>query len=158
MKVYCPALLSGKYFPNKFAHRAVQGGQNISPPVLWGEVPPETRSFVLSIIDRHPEARNWVHWFVINIPYQVREIHERASGDRERLPTGAQEMRNSYGDLGYGGPNPPRGSGQHLYAITLRALRIDTIPVGPFATPQECEDEIRGNVLATGFVTGILQR
>jgi phosphatidylethanolamine-binding protein (PEBP) family uncharacterized protein len=141
MKVYCPTLLSGKYFPTKYAHKEIQGGQNISPPVLWGDVPPETRSFVLSIID---------------IPYQYREVAEHASGDRERLPTAAQEMRNSSGDLGYAGPNPSRGSGQHLYEISIRALTIDSLPVGPFATTQECEDEIQGHVLATGFTTGIL--
>jgi Raf kinase inhibitor-like YbhB/YbcL family protein len=156
MKVYCPTLLSGKYFPTKYAHKEIQGGQNISPPVLWGDVPPETRSFVLSIIDRHRAANNRVHWFVINIPYQYREVAEHASGDRERLPTAAQEMRNSSGDLGYAGPNPSRGSGQHLYEISIRALTIDSLPVGPFATIQECEDEIQGHVLATGFTTGIL--
>ena len=158
MKVYCPALLSGKYFPNRFAHKEMQGGQNISPPILWGDVPPETRSFVLSITDRHPAAHNWIHWFVINIPRAYREIPERASGDRERLPSAAQEMRNSFGDLGYGGPNPGRGSGPHSYELTLQALSIDSLSVGPFATPQECEEEMRGKVLGKGSMLGYLQR
>jgi Raf kinase inhibitor-like YbhB/YbcL family protein len=158
MKVYCPALLSGKYFPNKFAHVTLEGGQNISPPVLWGEVPPDARSFVLSIVDLHPAARNWIHWFVINIPRHYREIPEHASGDRERFPSAAQEMRNSFGDLGYGGPNPLRGSGLHPYEFTVRALSIDSLSVGPFATPQECEEEMRGKVLASGSMKGYLQR
>ena len=158
MKVYCPALLSGKHFPNKFAHGTVQGGQNISPPILWGEVPPDTRSFVLSIIDRHPAAQNWIHWYVINIPRHYREMPERAAGDRERFPVAAQEMRNSFGDLGYGGPHPARGSGMHPYELIVQALSIESLSVGPFSTTQECEEEMRGKVLATGSTTGFLQR
>ncbi|MEW6511818.1 MAG: YbhB/YbcL family Raf kinase inhibitor-like protein [Bacteroidota bacterium] len=158
MKVYCSGLLSGKYFPNKYAHRNVVGGQNISPPVQWGDVPQGTRSFVLSMIDRHPAAKNWNHWYVINIPHTLRELTERASGTRERMPPGAMELRNSFGDLGYGGPNPPKNSGPHEYVITVIALSVDSIPVGPYSTPEECELEMEGYVLARGSVTGIFQR
>jgi hypothetical protein len=158
VKVYCPALLSGKYFPNKYSHRSVQGGQNISPPVLWGEVPPGTRSFVLSIIDRHPAARNWVHWYVINIPHTLREISERASGDRAKMPPGSMELRNSFGDLGYGGPSPSKNSGPHEYGISVLALSVDSLPVGPYSTPEECEEEMHGNVLARASAAGIFQR
>lgn len=158
MKVYCPALLSGKYFPNKYAHRNIQGGQNISPPVLWGEVPPGTRSFVLSVIDRHPTARSWIHWYVINIPHSLREIAERASGDRSRMPTGSMELRNSFGDLGYGGPSPNKNTGAHEYEITMMALSVESLPVGPYSTPEECEEEMRGTVLARGTAVGIFQR
>lgn len=158
MKVFCPALLSGKYFPNKYAHRSIQGGQNISPHVLWGEVPPGTRSFVLSIADRHPAARNWIHWYVINIPHSLREIAERASGDRAKMPPGSMELRNGFGDLGYGGPSPLKNTGPHEYVITVLALSIESLPVGPYSTPEECEEEMHGNVLARAAAVGIFQR
>jgi Raf kinase inhibitor-like YbhB/YbcL family protein len=158
VKVYCPALLSGKYLPNKFAHKSVQGGQNVSPSVQWGDVPAGTKSFVLSIIDHHPSAKNWTHWFVINIPHTIREITERASGVRERMPLGALELRNSFGDLGYGGPHPQKNSGPHEYVMSVRALSIEAVPVGPFSTPQECEQEMRGKILGIGSVVGIFQR
>ena len=95
MKVYCPALLSGKYIPNKYAHRTVTGGQNVSLPVHWGDVPAGTRSFVFSVIDRHPSAKSPVHWFVINVPHSVREIPEHASGLREKMPPASLELPNS---------------------------------------------------------------
>ena len=158
MKVFCPGLLSGKYFPNKNAHRTIQGGQNISPSVQWGDVPQGTRSFVLSIVDRHPAARNWVHWIVINIPHSLREITERASGDRLKMPLGSMELRNSFGDLGYGGPCPPKNSGAHEYAISVIALGVEALPLGPYSTLEECEGEMHGNVLSRASALGIFQR
>ena len=158
MKAYCPSLLSGKYLPNKHAHRDVPGGQNVSPPVQWGDVPLGTKSFVLSITDRHPSSRGWVHWFVINLPPTLREINENASGDREKMPRGALEVRNSYGDQGYGGPSPAKNSGPHDYVIRIRALSEETIEVGPFSTVDECESQMEGKVLGEGTVTGIFRR
>jgi len=158
MKVYCPMLLSGKYFPAKCAHRGVQGGQNISPQILWGDVPRETKSFVLSFIDLHPSTQNAVHWFIINIPHSTRELSEHASGDRDKMPVGALELRNAFGDTGYDGPNISKNAGPHEYAITVRALDVEAIPVGPFSTAQECEEEMQGKILASAMVTGIFRR
>jgi Raf kinase inhibitor-like YbhB/YbcL family protein len=158
VKAYCPSLLSGKYIPNKHAHRNVPGGQNISPPVQWSEVPKETRSFVISVVDRHPAAHGWVHWFVVNLPSTLREIAENASGDRERMPHGALEIRNSFGGQGYGGPSPPKNSGPHEYEITVRALSEDAIEIGPFSTIDECEEQMEGKVLGTASVIAIFRR
>jgi Raf kinase inhibitor-like YbhB/YbcL family protein len=158
MKVYCPALLSGKYIPNKYAGRGVTGGQNLSLPVHWGDVPAGTKSFVFSVIDRHQAAKNWVHWFVINVPHSVREIPEHASGNRERMPSGALELRNSFGGLGYEGPVPPKNSGAHEYAITVHALSVESLPVGPFSTVEECRQEMVGKILGSASVVGIFQR
>jgi len=158
MKVHCPVLLSGKYFPTKCAYRGVQGGQNVSPAVGWSDVPTGTQSFVLTIIDRHPIANNWIHWNVINIPPTVREITEQATGLHRGLPPGSMELRNSYGENGYGGPNPPRGSGSHNYEITVQALDIPTLPVGPYATLSECAEAMRGHILSAGSVTGTFEQ
>lgn len=158
MKVFCPALLSGKYLPTKCAHRGVPGGQNISPPIEWTDVPPGVKSFAFSIIDRHPIARNWLHWFVFNIPSTVREIRERASGIRDELPPGAVEVRNSFGETGYGGPKPPRGSGVHQYEITVYGLSAETLGIGPFASLAECLDAIRPLLLDSATVTGTFEQ
>ncbi len=158
MKVYCPALLSGKFITNKYARRGVTGGQNVSLPVHWGDVPPATKSFVFSVIDRHPSAKNWIHWFVINVPYSVREIPERASGMREKMPAGSLELRNSFGGLGYDGPAPLKNSGAHEYVITVHALRVESLPMGPYSTVEECRQEMAGHVIETASTTGIFQR
>jgi Raf kinase inhibitor-like YbhB/YbcL family protein len=158
MRVICPALLSGKYFPTRCAHRAVKGGQNISPPVGWTDVPPRTQSFVLTIIDRHPVAKNWVHWCVINIPASSREIEEHSSGQVRVLPGDSVELRNSYGESCYGGPNPPRGTGPHEYEIAVHALDLPMLSVGPFATQKEVAAAIHGHIIATGSVVGTFEQ
>jgi Raf kinase inhibitor-like YbhB/YbcL family protein len=158
MRVFCTALLSGKYFPTRCAYRAVKGGQNYSPPVDWSDIPAGTQSFVLSIIDRHPIAKNWVHWYVINIPAAVREIAEHASGVHRALPADCLELRNSYAENGYGGPNPPRGSGPHEYEIAVHALDVPSLSLGPFSTQKECAAAMHGHILATGSIIGTFEQ
>jgi len=82
------------------------GGKNISFPVNWKNVPAGAKSFALSIVDPHPVAQNWVHWLVINIPKEVTTIEESASG--KNMPSGSIELKNSFGEIGYGGPQPQK--------------------------------------------------
>jgi len=158
MKVYWLGLLSGKYLPNKHAYKSVPGGQNISPAIQWGDVPQGTKSFAFSIVDHTAGASNMIHWFVVNVPHSVREIPERASGTRDKMPPGALEIRNSFGELGYGGPNLPRNSGPHEYVLAVYALNVENLSRGPFSTSEECEREMRGKVIASATVSGIFRR
>ena len=89
MKIFCPALLSGKFFPTKCANRGVRGGQNLSPPLIWTEIPDGVKSFAVSVIDRHPAATEWIPSFVVNLPPIPRELNERASNKRTEMPGGS---------------------------------------------------------------------
>jgi Raf kinase inhibitor-like YbhB/YbcL family protein len=122
------------------------------------DVPPGTQSFVLTIFDRHPIAHNWLHWCIINLPASMRELAEGASGVRERISEGSLEIRNSYGDAGYGGPNPPRHSGPHNYEITVYALSTPSLPLGPLASSEECLDAIKRHILARASVVGVFEQ
>ena len=82
------------------------GGKNLSIPISWENVPAGTKSFALSIVDIHPIAQNWVHWLAINIPKEATSIEEGAS--KKKMPPGSVELKNSFGDIGYGGPSLPR--------------------------------------------------
>ena len=156
MKVECPALDPGKRIPVRYARKGVSGGANISLPVVWSDPPVGTASYVLTIIDRHPIARNWVHWYVVDIPPAVDTIAENASG--HLLPGGAIELRNTFGENGYGGPEPPKGSGTHAYEISVHALRVGSLGLGSRPSPSECDRAMKGNVLATATVTGLFER
>jgi len=125
----CGSYNDGGNIPVKYSHRSVAGGENISPAFAWKDPPPDTRSFALSIVDPHPVANNWVHWFIIDIPFQERSLGEGASRTG-RLPAPAKELLNSYNEMGYGGPAPPKGSGPHPYVATLYALDVPTLPLG----------------------------
>jgi Raf kinase inhibitor-like YbhB/YbcL family protein len=158
MKILCPALLSGRYFPTKCANRGVKGGQNVSPPLIWTEVPEGVKSFAVSIIDRHPIAKDWVHWFVVNMPPITRGLNERASNLGTEMPDGCIELRNSFGKQGWGGPEPPRGSGAHPYECTVYALSVADLELGPFASLQETMKAITPRIIASASITGYFEQ
>jgi len=97
-------------------------GGNLSPHLAWDNPPESTKSFVLTMYDKDaPTGIGWMHWVVINIGANVREI---ARGD---TPPGLQ-TQTDFGQPGYGGPCPPPGA-PHRYIFTLYALDIDKMPV-----------------------------
>lgn len=132
------------------------GGKNISVPVTWKNVPAGTKSFALSIVDPHPVAQNWVHWLVINIPKEVTGIEEGASG--KKMPLGSVELNNSFGDIGYGGPQPPKGTGDHPYVVTVYALNVDKLELGTNPSLSAFKKAIEGKVIESPFITGMYGR
>lgn len=158
MKVFCPILLNGRYFPTKCANRGVRGGQNISPPLIWTDVPAGVKSFAVSVIDHHPIAHDWVHWFIVNLPRVMRELPENVSTHKAELPDGCVELRNSFGAQGWGGPEPPRGSGAHPYECTVYALSVDDAQLGPFATLQDAMKAITPHLIMSASVTGYFEQ
>jgi Raf kinase inhibitor-like YbhB/YbcL family protein len=156
--VSCPVLTRDGKIPVVHAYGGVPGAANLSLPISWNDVPPGTRSFLLTIIDRHPVARRWVHWCVVNIPASIRSLPEGASGNRVLLPGGCVEVENGFGEPGYGGPMPPKGSGPHDYVITLHALSVERLTAGREDTMRELENRIEGKVLASASVVGIFER
>ncbi len=143
--------------PLKYAHHSVSGGRNISPGFSWEDPPTSTKSFALSIIDPHPVANNWVHWFMIDIPFRERKLAEGASGTH-MIPPGSRELRNSYDEVGYGGPAPPKGSGVHPYHATLYALNVAALELPQDASLRQFERAIEGKVIAEVRVTGFYER
>jgi Raf kinase inhibitor-like YbhB/YbcL family protein len=129
------------------------GGKNISIPLTWKNVPAGTKSFALSIVDPHPVAQNWVHWLVINIPKDVTSIEEGAS--RKKMPPGSVELKNSFGDMGYGGPQPPKGTGDHPYVVTLYALNAEKIELGVNTSLSTFKKAIEGKVIESASITGM---
>ncbi len=132
------------------------GGKNLSFPLQWSAVPNGTKSFALSVVDPHPVARNWVHWLVINLPAETRELPAGAS--RQAMPKGAVELKNSFGDIGYGGPQPPKGTGDHPYVVTLYALNVERLDLPVNASLPAFQKALEGKVLATATLTGMFGR
>jgi len=128
------------------------GGKNISVPLAWKNPPPGTKSFALSMVDPHPVAKNWVHWLVINIPAGTASLEEGASGSG--MPRGSIELRNSFGAIGYGGPEPPKGTGDHPYVITLYALSTESIDLGVGTSLPAFQKALEGKVLGKATITG----
>jgi len=132
------------------------GGKNLSLPVQWSGAPAGTKSLALSIVDPHPVARNWVHWLVINLPAEASGLAEGASG--KNMPPGAVELHNSWGKAGYGGPQPPPGTGDHPYVVTLYALNIAKLELPPATNLAGFQKALEGKVLGTAKMTGYYGR
>ena len=128
------------------------GGKNVSVPLSWKNAPSGTKSFALSMIDPHPVAQNWVHWLVINIPANVASLEEEAS--KRKMPRESIELKNSFGDIGYGGPQPPKGTGDHPYVFTVYALSVERLDLGANTSLAAFKKALEGKVLGPASITG----
>ena len=155
MEIQSSAFQDGGKIPLQYVMVAA-GGKNISIPLTWKNVPPGTKSFALSVVDPHPVAQNWVHWMVINIPANITSIEEGASG--KKMPSGAKELNSSFGQPGYGGPQPPKGSGEHPYVVTLYALNAEKLDLGMNTSLAAFQKALEGKVIQSCSVTGKYER
>jgi len=151
MEISSTAFKDGEKIPIQYVMPGA-GGKNISVPLAWEYVPAGTKSFCLSIVDPHPVAQNWVHWLVINIPPQITSIEEGAS--KKKMPQGSVELKNSFGEIGYGGPQPPKGTGDHPYVVTLYALNVEKLDLGVNTSLSAFKKAIEGKVIGSAFITG----
>jgi Raf kinase inhibitor-like YbhB/YbcL family protein len=155
MQITSGAFKDGGKIPLKYVMPGA-GGQNVSVPLTWANAPAGTQSFALSAVDPHPVARNWVHWLVIDIPKDATALPEGASG--RSMPKSAVELQNSFGSPGYGGPQPPRGSGDHPYVFTLYALSVPKVEISKSAGLAAFKQALEGKILATATITGYFGR
>ncbi len=155
MKLISEAFDEGDNISTTYIMTAI-GGENTSLPFDWSNAPAETKSFAFSIVDPHPVANNWVHWFVINIPAGTTGLQEGASG--KNMPAGSVELNNGYGSVGYGGPQPPPGSGDHPYVCTVYALSVDKLNLEANVSLSDFKKALEGNILAQATTTGTFGR
>jgi Raf kinase inhibitor-like YbhB/YbcL family protein len=155
MKLSSTAFIDGGKIPVPYVMPGA-GGKNVSLPLNWSDAPAGVKSFALSMVDPHPVARNWVHWLVINLPPEATSLPEGASG--KKMPSGALELNNSFGDPGYGGPQPPRGTGDHPYVVTIYALNVARLDLGRQTTLAAFQKALEGKVLASASITGYFGR
>ncbi|MBW4560871.1 MAG: YbhB/YbcL family Raf kinase inhibitor-like protein [Mojavia pulchra JT2-VF2] len=147
MEIRSSAFFIGNTIPFKYTC----DGENISPPLTWEDPPPGTKSFALIMDD--PDAPNgtFTHWIIYNIPADSRELPEDVA-KQPKLADGCFQGKNSFGDLGFGGPCPPKDS-THRYFFKLHALDIMLdLPAG--ASKQEIMAAIDGHVLDKAEVMG----
>ena len=126
-------------------------GENVSPPLQWGDPPAATQAFALIADDPDAPRGTWVHWVLFDLPPGERSLAQGVS-PAGSLPDGAKQGKNDFGKLGYGGPSPPPGK-PHRYFFKLYAL--DTLlALQPGATKAQVEAAMKGHVLAEGRLMG----
>jgi hypothetical protein len=151
MEIVSSAFADGGRIPARYVMPGA-GGKNVSVPLSWKNAPAGAKSFALSVVDPHPVAQNWVHWLVIDIPANASSLEEGASG--KKMPPGSVELKNSFGQTGYGGPQPPKGTGEHPYVFTLYALSVEKLKLPASTTLGAFKKTLEGKVLATATITG----
>ena len=115
MKIWSKAFEEVGKIPLKYTCH----GQDISPPISISDVPVNTQSLALILVDPDAPSGKFVHWVVYNIPPDIMELNENIE-KIEKLDNGIIQGINDFGRIGYGGPCPPFGT--HRYYFKLYAL------------------------------------
>lgn len=154
VKIESPAFLHNAPIPRRFS----QEGENVSPALQWGDVPPGTQELVLLCEDPDaPFPQPFLHWIAFGIPPTVSGLPE---GVPQVARAGFGMMRqgkNSAKTDGYTGPMPPVGHGVHHYYFQLFAVdrKLD---LGDDPTRDELAALMTGHILARGELIGTYER
>ncbi len=151
MRLESTAFADGGEIPARYTCE----GEDLSPPLVWSEVPPGAQSFALVVED--PDAPDpaapkmtWVHWIVYNLPAEARALPEGG-----RLPAQAHSGLNDWHRTGWGGPCPPIG--RHRYFFRLYALDAVLTPARS-VTRAMLAQAMAGHVLAQAELMGTYQK
>jgi Raf kinase inhibitor-like YbhB/YbcL family protein len=150
MELSSPILRDGETIPARYTCDA----DNVSPPLVWHDVPEETEALALIVDDPDAPAKVWVHWVLYDIPPDVTWLPEGVPQE-QRLDNGAVHGTNDFETLGYGGPCPPGGT--HRYRFTLYALDAK-LNLPPGATKYEVLQAMESHVLDQQELVGRYRR
>ncbi len=129
-------------------------GDNVSPPLEWGDVPEGTQSLALIAEDPDAPGGTFTHWVLYNMPATLRRLPEDVRRD-EILPNGTYQGINSFQRIGYGGPCPPGGT--HRYYFRLYALDAK-LELPPGVGKEMLLEAMEGHILAQTEVMGHYSR
>jgi len=146
LNIYCEAFSYGGQIPKKYTC----DGENVPPPITWGNVPQGIKSFVIIMYDPDAPGGTFIHWILFNIPPTVTSISE------ENADKVGVKGRNDFGRLGYGGPCPPPGS-THRYFIIVFALDTQ-LNLKEGVKLSAVLEAMKGHVIAYGEYMGKYRR
>jgi Raf kinase inhibitor-like YbhB/YbcL family protein len=107
-------------------------GDDVSPPLEWSGASQMATGYALIMED--PDANDFVHWVVFNIPGDTTSLDSGDDG-------GGTVGTNQLGTQRYLGPCPPSGS--HDYVFTLYSL-FEPLDLGPEATAEDVQNAAEG--------------
>jgi Raf kinase inhibitor-like YbhB/YbcL family protein len=164
-QVTSEAFALGKTIPPKYTGE----GEDLSPPLVWGGAPEGTRAFAVIVSDPDAQpagkltapAGAWFHWVLYNVPGDVTMLPEGLPREAVlSVPASARQGHNSWptDNVGYRGPQPPRGSGPHRYYFSVYALDgpLDLDPAA--ATAETLQAAMADHVLAEAQTMGTYLR
>ncbi|MBN1588250.1 MAG: YbhB/YbcL family Raf kinase inhibitor-like protein [Pirellulales bacterium] len=147
----------------RIADRYTGEGQDVSPPLSWSNLPEDAKELALICDDPDaPTDEPWVHWVIYKIPAHATGLPEGVPRKARLKDTGMLQGQNSWStpakpSLGYRGPIPPKGHGDHRYRFTLYALSGKLV-VQPGVSKKQLLSEMADHVLDTGKLVGLYSR
>jgi Raf kinase inhibitor-like YbhB/YbcL family protein len=150
MEIHSSAFRNGESIPSQFTC----DGKDISPQILWSNIPPGTKSLVLICDDPDAPAGTWVHWVVLNIPVNLFGLKENIP-PIPLSPDGMIQAKNSWGNTGYGGPCPPGGI--HRYFFKLYALDF-ILQLDSDSICSDVQTAIKGHIIDKAEMMGKYSR
>jgi len=128
-------------------------GEDASPALSWDGVPEGTQELALVLEDPDAPGATFTHWLEYGLHPRPTSLAEGVgSASILRLLAG----ENDFGDLGYGGPCPPRGE-EHRYVFRLLALDA-TVDLEPGADRAAFDEAVAPYVLAEARLTATYAR
>jgi Raf kinase inhibitor-like YbhB/YbcL family protein len=144
------AFKEGEFIPKKFTC----DGENVSPPLEWGEIPKGTKSIAIICDDPDAPRGTWVHWVIYNIPPSTISLQENIPYEKV-LEDGTIQGKNDFRKIGYGGPCPPNGI--HRYFFKIYALSV-TLALAPGLTKGELLHAMEEHIISEGKLMGKYNR
>ena len=127
-------------------------GADRSPAVEISELPPATQSWALIVDDPDAPGGTVVHWVIWNLPARIRSLPEGVPREVLKLPDGSQQGKNSFDNVGYNGPCPPKGKPHHY---RFRVFVLDgKVALPPRSSAGDLERAVKGHILAEATLTG----
>jgi Raf kinase inhibitor-like YbhB/YbcL family protein len=122
-------------------------GIDTSPAVAWSGVPTGTAEIAIVMT----ESTGFVHWVVSGLVPATGQVGQGG------VPEEAAQSRNDYGGVGYKGPCPVAGTGEHQYFVTVYALReASNLADGgdPIEAIQRLDEVLLTSTTLVGFFGG----
>lgn len=153
MKIESPAFTYGSMIPARYTC----DGKNISPALVFSDIPENARSLVLIVDDPDVPAavrrdQNWDHWIVFNIPPEIRRIEEGTA------PPGVSGSGTD-GRFSYGGPCPPPQFEPRCHRYFFKLYALDSrLDLAEGATKIDIEAKMNGRVIDQAELVGVYER
>jgi Raf kinase inhibitor-like YbhB/YbcL family protein len=141
------AFKQGETIPKKYTC----DGEDISPQLSWGQPPEGTRELILICDDPDAPVGTWDHWVLYGLAPDTAGLPEGIPTTKE-IERGGLQGKNGWGNIGYGGPCPPKGPA-HRYFFKLYAVD-KALDLKPGATKKAVLKAMEGHILAQGELMG----
>ncbi|MBP7460784.1 MAG: YbhB/YbcL family Raf kinase inhibitor-like protein [Candidatus Delongbacteria bacterium] len=134
-------------------------GENVSPSLYWDNVPAETQSLAIIVVDYDAPSpfiklTTIDHWIVFNIDPTIK-CFDPALTSRQLIEDSMSLGITITGGTDYVGPNPPLGT--HRYYFRVYALSVSHLDLLK-PTKEILMNTMKDKVLAYGELIGVFKK